>query len=306
VAFGAPALLARGIDLLARELPEQILSDGGHYERSPVYHLVVLRDLLEIAHVTDVDGLDAAVTRMRRFAAGLARPDGSPALFNDGGLELAPKLDLPDSAEGLSLFPETGYAVYRTPRIWLAVDCGPPSPPFLPAHAHADALSFQLWVDGQAVVVDPGTFTYEPGRERDWFRGTRAHSTVAVNGDQFELWAAFRSGPLPQVELLEASASELVASVTGRSGVRHVRRINVNEFELVIFDRLEGTGTHRVESSLPLAPGAAIMPTSTGGKATTEQRPVSERFYERIDAPALVVRSQATLPAELGWRIPLL
>ena len=90
-----------------------------------------------------------AIERMRGFAAGLARPDGAPALFNDGGLDLAPQLDLPAAADGLSLFPETGYAVLRTPRVWLAFDCGPPSPPYLPAHAHADALSFQLWVDGQ-------------------------------------------------------------------------------------------------------------------------------------------------------------
>ena len=27
-------------------------------------------------------------------------------------------------------------------------------------HAHADALAFELAIDGQAVFVDPGTFTY--------------------------------------------------------------------------------------------------------------------------------------------------
>ena len=67
-----------------------------------------------------------------------------------------------------------------------------------PAHAHADALSFQLWADGRPVVVDPGMPTYDAGAERDWFRGTRAHSTVAIDGDQFEPWGAFRSGPLPR------------------------------------------------------------------------------------------------------------
>ena len=182
-----------------------MLPDGGHYERSPVYHRVVLRDLLEVAAAADVPGLPGAIERMRGFAAGLDRPDGAPALFNDGGLDLAPALDLPAAGDGLAVFADTGYAVLRTPRLWLAFDCGQPSPPYLPAHAHADALSFQLWVDGSPVVVDPGTFTYEPGAQRDWFRGTRAHSTVAVDGDQFELWGAFRSGPLPRVELLEAS-----------------------------------------------------------------------------------------------------
>ena len=162
----------------------------------------------------------------------------------------------PSAGTGSRVFAETGYAVLRTPRIWLAFDCGPPSPPYLPAHAHADALSFQLWVDGSPVVVDPGTFTYEPGAQRDWFRGTRAHSTVAVDGDQFELWGAFRSGPLPRVELLEASEQELAAAVTGRSGRAARAQVRLDGRELTIVDRLEGGGSRLVESSLPLAPGA--------------------------------------------------
>lgn len=305
-AFGVTAMLERGVELLERELPVQVLPDGGHYERSPVYHLVVLRDLLEVAAAADVPGLAGAIERMRGFAAGLARPDGAPALFNDGGLDLAPVLDLPPAGEGLSVYADTGYAVLRTPRIWLAFDCGAPSPPYLPAHAHADALSFQLWLDGKALVVDPGTFTYEPGAQRDWFRGTRAHSTVAVDGDQFALWGAFRSGPLPRVELLDAAEHELVAAVTGRTGVRHVRRLRLDGSELTIVDQLEGNGRRLVESSLPLDPGAEPQATATGSApARREPRPVSERFFERRDAEALVVREERTLPAELGWTIAL-
>jgi len=304
-AFGSAELLERGVGLLERELPVQILPDGGHYERSPVYHLVVLRDLLEVAETTSVPGLGGAIERMRSFAAGLARPDGAPALFNDGGLDLVPALELPAARAGLSLFADTGYAVVRTPRVWLAFDCGPPSPPYLPAHAHADTLSFQLWLDGAPVVVDPGTYTYEPGRDRDWFRGTRAHSTVAVDGDQFELWGAFRSGPLPRIELLEASERELVAAVSYR-GFRHERRIRLGGGELTIQDRLDGSGTRLVESSLPLAPGADPAAAATGTKpARREPRPVSERFYERLGADALVVREARSLPAELGWTIAL-
>jgi hypothetical protein len=221
-------------------------------------------------------------------------------------LDIAPVLKLPPALEGLSLFPDTGYAVIRTPRIWLAFDCGAPSPPFLPAHAHADALSFQLWVDDSPVVVDPGTYTYEPGADRDWFRGTRAHSTVAVDGDQFELWGAFRSGPLPHVELLEASATELVAAVTGRTGVRHVRRLRLEGRELVVEDRLDGKGRRTIESSLQFAPG--VMPdgaTRGAARPAQESRWVSERFFERSEAPAFVVREQRALPTELDWTIPL-
>jgi heparinase II/III-like protein len=303
-AFDTKRPLDRGLGLLARELPEQILPDGGHYERSPVYHLVVLRDLLEIdATVPGAVPADV-LDRMRRFAAALTRPDGEPALFNDGTLDLAPRLDLPAPPEGLSVFPETGYAVIRREGIWLAFDCGSPSPTYLPAHAHADALSFQLWLDGKPVVVDPGMPTYEAGAERDWFRGTRAHSTISLGGaDQFELSGAFRSGPLPDVQLLEAAEDRLEAAVSWRSGVRHVRRIAIGSGEIVVRDRLEGRGRHTLESALPLSDGSTVSIEAEGGVAVVrEQRQVAERLYERRSAHALVARGRPTLPAELGWR----
>jgi hypothetical protein len=305
-AFGAEGLVEQGLAILDRELPEQVLPDGGHYERSPVYHLVVLRDLLEVEAAVPGSVPAEVLERMRGFAASLSRPDGEPALFNDGTLDLAPKLDLPAPPEGLAVFPETGYTVWRRDRLWLAFDCGPPSPPYLPAHAHADALSFQLWLDGRPVVVDPGMPTYEAGAVRDWYRGTRAHATVAVDGDQFELWGAFRSGPLPRVELLEAGEHELVACVAGRTGVRHTRRIAVGGDEVTISDTLSGAGGRLVESSLPLAPGVSLEARPYGAKnASRESRFVSERLYEPVPAPACVVREELALPAELGWTIPI-
>jgi uncharacterized heparinase superfamily protein len=306
VAFDAPSLLERGLGLLARELPEQVLSDGGHYERSPAYHLVVLRDLLEVAAASGHQSLDDPIARMRAFATALARPDGGPALFNDGGLDVAPELELADPPAGLALFPETGYAVVRRGDVWLAFDCGPPSPPFLPAHAHADALSFQLWVGGRPLVIDPGMPTYEPGRERDWFRGTRAHSTIALDGaDQFELWGAFRSGPLPEVELIGATESTLAAAVRWRDGTRHLREVELGPDALAIRDRLEGRGRKTIESSLPLAPGVELAARASGATVERETRRCSEHFFETSEAPTLVARTSASLPAELGWTIPL-
>jgi hypothetical protein len=306
VAFDAPQLVARGLALLERELPEQILSDGGHYERSPVYHLVVLRDLLEVAAVTGDSRTSAAIERMLPFAAALSRPDGRPALFNDGTLELAPQLDLPPAVAGLAVFPESGYAVVRRGRLWLAFDCGPPSPAYLPAHAHADALSFQLWLDDRPFVIDPGVSTYEPGPSRDWYRGTRAHATVSVDGDQFELWGAFRAGRLPRVDLLEASETRLEARVSYR-GIAHSRRLDIGESELTVTDTIEGSGRHLVESSLPVAVGAAFEATTLDGRtAMIEPREVSETLFRPEHSFAYVQRGGLVRPAVLGWRVRLI
>lgn len=318
-AFGDGRLVGLARALLRRELREQVLPDGGHYERSPVYHLLVLRDLLEIRAALETDEVDEVIGRMGRFAAALARPDGAPALFNDGGLDLAPDLHehLPAAREGLAVFPKTGYAVVRGDNRWLAVDCGPPAPAYLPAHAHADALSFQLWMEGRPLVVDPGTYTYD-GPDRDWFRSTAAHSTVSVDGvSQFAFWGPFRAGRLPRVELLEATGDaaegHVLAVVSGfpgvSGGVTHQRLLSWRaDGSVEVEDQLRGGrgGRHRVASTLPLAPGesgASAGATCEGATVVELPRRVSERFYAGVEAAALVAELETTLPAGLRWRI---
>lgn len=301
-AFQDQRLMDLGQMLLARELPEQVLADGGHYERSPAYHRLVLRDLLEVAPFADVS---AVLSQMQNFAAATSRPDGAPALFNDGGLDVAPHLDLPPPPPGTTVLPDSGYAVVRRGELWLAFRCGPLAPSFLPAHAHADALSFQLWWSGRPVIVDPGMPTYEAGPERDRFRGTAAHSTVAVGGDQFELWGAFRSGPLPRVELVTAGDDTLIATASYR-GVRHRRSIEIAKGAIDIRDRIEGHGTMRVIAALPLAPDASIDVEAYGPlPARQDGRVVAERLGERVPSRAWVLDGTVKLPVELGWRILL-
>jgi Heparinase II/III-like protein/Heparinase II/III N-terminus len=327
VAFAEDRLVARGLALLARELPEQVLSDGGHYERSPVYHAIVLRDLLEIRAVTEASHLDAVIGRMKGFAAALTRPDGQPSPFNDAPLDLAPDMsdELSPQPPGLAVFRETGYAVVRDGRgFWLAFDCGRAAPNFLPPHAHADGLSFQLWLDGKPFVVDPGTYTYEAGSDRDWLRGTRSHSTVAIDGtDQFELWGAFRASRIPAIELLDAAGSEEQGTVAAElhgfprvSGrIRHRRRVSWSSQTIEVADELEGHGRHFVQSALPLAAGIEVEPGPIAwadgvaieaiGPLTSavEMRAVSERLFERVDALAVVMRGELDLPAAFGWKL---
>ena len=280
-----------------------MLSDGGHYERSPVYHLIVLRDLLEVEAAVPGSVPADVIERMQRFAAGLARPDGQPALFNDGTLDLAPRLELPPPQEGLSVFPETGYAVWRRGGVWLAFDCGPPSPPYLPAHAHADALSFQLWLDGAPVVVDPGMPTYEQGAERDWFRGTRAHSTVSIDGrDQFELWGAFRSGPLPKVELVDAAPGLFEARLETAAGVTHERSIAIGDARIELEDRVGG-GTGEIESALPLDGSPDSIAPQGSLRLERESRGIAERLFERREGAALVLRGRVAPHETCGWVI---
>jgi hypothetical protein len=164
----------------------------------------------------------------------------------------------------------------------------------LPAHAHADGLSFQLWLDGEPVVVDPGMPTYEAGTERDFFRSTQAHSTVAVGGSQFETWGAFRAGPLPQVELVEANADGISGRVvTGRG--EHMRRIRVEPDAVVVEDETRGG---EAVSTLVLVRDVTVQ---AAVEPTRRPAMLAERLGERQPIGALVQRGTAS-PT---WRIPI-
>jgi hypothetical protein len=256
----------------------------------------VLRDLLELAPYADVE---ASVRAMTLFAAASSRPDGAPWLFNDGGLDVAPNLALPAPPDGLATFAETGYVFLRSGGVALAFDCGPVSPPFLPAHAHADALSLQIWVDGEPVVIDPGMPTYDAGAERDFFRSSEAHSTVSPGGSQFESWGAFRAGPLPDVELLEARPDELVGRVVTARATEHVRRVRIAAGAILVEDDVTGVAPAAVVSTLVL--GSRNTAIDAAVEPERVERVVAERFGERVPARALVQRGVATP----RWRIAL-
>jgi uncharacterized heparinase superfamily protein len=84
-------------------------------------------------------------------------------------------------------FPDAGVAILRDlqpgpEEIWCHVDAGPHGFLATAAHAHADALSFELRLSGQPVLVDPGTYCYHGEQVwRDYFRSTVAHNTLELN-----------------------------------------------------------------------------------------------------------------------------
>jgi hypothetical protein len=86
-------------------------------------------------------------------------------------------------------FAEGGYYVlgcdFDSPReIRLVADAGPLGYQKIAAHGHADALSFTLSAGGRELLVDPGTDAYHTQqRWRNYFRGTAAHNTVRIDGE---------------------------------------------------------------------------------------------------------------------------
>ena len=61
-------------------------------------------------------------------------------------------------------------------------DIGNVGPDYIPGHAHADTLSFEMSVFDMRFIVNSGTSVYGLGAERLRQRGTAAHSTVVIDG----------------------------------------------------------------------------------------------------------------------------
>jgi Heparinase II/III-like protein/Heparinase II/III N-terminus len=263
-------VLERGIGLLRRELSRQFLSDGGHEERSTSYHRVVTQDLGDAAAVLERSGrrvpewLSTAIAAADRWLKLLAGPDGRLPLLNDSWE--GPAVGSPAS-DATSYLPDSGYVVFRRGGEHAVFDVGPLSPPHLPPHAHADALSFVLWADGKPVLVDPGSYSYT-GPWRNHFRSTAAHNTVEVDSkDQCEFWGDFRAGFLPRVRATPIHTQGDVAVVAGchdgycrlPDPVEHHRSfIWWPAAGVIIVDMLRARRQHGISSALHFAPGLIL------------------------------------------------
>ncbi len=211
--------LQLGLRILHKEIPEQILADGGHFELSPMYHAIILEDLLDLVNAGGawpgglpgkmVEEWFPVASHMMRWLEGLSHPDGDVAFFNDAAFGIAPThADLKAYANRLnvaapisiqnspvSLFPESGYVRLERGDAVALLDVARVGAPYLPGHAHADTLSFELSLFGNRVIVNSGTSQYGLGTERLRQRGTAAHNTLTVNGhDSSEVWSGFRVG----------------------------------------------------------------------------------------------------------------
>ncbi len=207
---GGERWLGRALELLGRELPRQILPDGGHVERSPARHLAALRDLIDIKAMLHAAGrqppaeLEAAIDAMAPMLRLYLHGDGGLALFNGSSAEEPLKTDLVlqrANAGGRARLsaPESGYQRLQAGRTLAIVDAGAPPPPGQDGLAHAGTLSFELSVGRERLIVNCGTPGVEGGPAA-WvaaLRSTAAHSTLELDGRSSSelLPAGLWSGP---------------------------------------------------------------------------------------------------------------
>lgn len=324
----------QGRSILFEQIEEQMLEDGMHFERSPMYHQRFCYILLVAVSVAEDENdrlfFSNHASKALRALQKLLHPDGEVSLLNDAAIDIYshPKV-LFEWAERLKVLvtrnedrswslPQAGMYGWLDERgDYLAIKAGEIGPSYQPGHAHADAFSFELSLNGQRVLVDSGVSGYAAGADRAYDRSTEAHNTVEIAGlNQSEVWGSFRLGrrATPKIESYEASENgfELAASHDGYRFLKgrpvHRRVFRWEDRTLSIVDEILNHGRHSVLGFWHFDPSCRIsrispqeyavngpfgcMAFTIEGRVTVaiEERTVCKRFGVKERSCCLVIR----------------
>lgn len=247
--------------ILQKELKEQTLLDGGHFELSPMYHCTMLFRILDCYNMATNNSLfnkepevllRCVAQDMLGWLQAVTFKNGDIPLMNDAAFGIAPNTrQLIEYGGRLGLTPSkitlksSGYRKLSNKKFECVADVGNVGPDYQPGHAHADTLNFELHINGRPVIVDTGTSTYEINQTRFDERSTSAHNTVVI-GDKnsSEVWAGHRVAKRARVEIIEDKKTKVHASHNGykKLGVIHSRCFEINDDLLIITDKIRNEG----------------------------------------------------------------
>ena len=236
--FNDDSFYKKSVKQLRKELEEQILSDGAHYEQSPMYHCILLDRLLDCCNFSFTNIRFETQKAFNDFLRGKAvlmlghlesiiyRNETFP-LFNDSANGIAPTpqmLKLYAQRLGLAWqkipMKQCGYRKLQNKNIEVIADIGNITASYQPGHTHADTFNYELRIDERPIVVDTGISTYNKTERRQYERSTMAHNTVSVNEqNSSEVWGGFRVGKRAKVTVIrdDENCLEAVHDGYGRS-----------------------------------------------------------------------------------------
>ena len=275
-----------GVSIINKELSEQVLSDGGNFELSPMYHAIFLEDLLDLVNIHQAfnrnfpGNLENKILQMLEWLKFMCHPDKEIAFFNDSTLGIAPSfVELLSYSDRLGIvfknnqvnrlthLEESGYIRAEYENVVIIADVADIGPDYIPGHGHADALSFELSLFGKRVIVNSGISTYEICIDRYKQRSTALHSTITVdNQNSSEVWSGFRVANRAKVfdikKFEDSNSVNFSACHDGykklKEGVLHCRHWSVSNNSIKIVDNILGKGIHKIRLVLPLHPSVVV------------------------------------------------
>ncbi|MCZ2100750.1 MAG: heparinase II/III family protein [Chitinophagales bacterium] len=253
-------IFQQGASILKKELDEQILDDGAHFELSPMYHCLMLYRILDtIGLITNYysisgqysndyrsleDALEEKANWMIGWLKAIQFNNNAIPRFNDSTDGIAPPVDdLIEYARLLgiqskpSTLSESGYRRLKSDYLDIVIKAGKIGSDYIPGHAHADTLTFELYAKNNPWIVDPGISTYEANPLRQMERSTVYHNTVTVSGrNTSQIWSAFRVARKEKSRILKENLNQIVAQRTDFHQTKHKRTWMLDDKILTILD----------------------------------------------------------------------
>jgi Heparinase II/III-like protein/Heparinase II/III N-terminus len=303
-----------GARTMSDQMDRQIRDDGSSFEQSTYYQVYFLDMFsLHAALASPSPQYHAKLKHMAEFLDAISGPSGRlPMLGDDDGGRLWPAHARPAAGAGnwqSRLFPDAGLAVMTCGDTQAIVDAGPFGA-LRAGHSHSDTLSIVLRSGADEILIDPGTYTYTGEPEwRDWFRGTRAHNTVCIDGrDQALAAGPFRWDTKPDVRMIEwrtNDESDVIEAECRYAGFTHRRRVEFRKPGVfLITDDVSGLpGMHEVEQLWHLGSLQARSKLVLPNDAELVDSWRSTMFGQKHPAPMLRVRRRCELPIRLDARI---
>jgi len=245
--------------ILIKELHEQILQDGAHFELSTMYHRIILHHILDCVNLmknkrTENNKLQNLLAEkasaMLSWMNQMTFSNNEMPDLNDSVNDIAPSPDeLNTYAQMLDIFTDkiplsvSGYRKISFPKYEIIVDAGNVMPPYNPGHSHADMLSFCININNRPVIVDCGTSTYENNLRRKYERSTSAHNTVSINGlEQSDMWSSFRVGRRARIVEFSSKENSFSCVLSGftHTGILHKRFWLFHPDKIIITDLIPG------------------------------------------------------------------
>jgi hypothetical protein len=181
-------------------------------------------------------------------------------------------------------------------------------------HGHADALHVEVCTSGESLVVDPGGYGYVDDQWRQFFRSTRAHSTVEVDGlNQSEIFGMFGVGRTAHCTVTNWLTNECIDFVEALhdgyrvlpSPVIHRRTVlfvKPPPSYWIILDSLEGQGEHGLDLLFHLTPEARVEQKEDGSIVIWQARGTSTEIRSLMspqDLPSVTIGQVE--PQIQGW-----
>ena len=316
--FGEDDVLARVERDYLTQLDEQVLPDGVHYERSMMYHKLILEGLLRVELAYRSVG-KAAPTKVASKArqmldamASIERGMGKTPFFNDSADGVAKECgplaracrDVygyePDDAK--TIFPESGFYKLYDGDAALIFFAGEPGPSYMLGHAHCDLLSFELSVAGKPVIVNSGTYAYQ-SELRPYFRSTAAHNTAIIDGEeQMECWAEHRvARGVSRVRVEEEGERRIQASYFNYRGQFHRRCIEFCDGALRVADATDREEAEVVQHYHLLDAGKVHVVALKGCVASGKEDVYSPEFGIAEEITDLEVAGRGSAAARLVY-----